>query len=174
MEILLTLVLFTFLFILSYFLMNSSLVADKYNPLKVEVPSQTAWIVDRFGEYRVLNEGYQNFLPLVDETEEVISLKEEVIYPDKLEIYTLDNQKINLDYRVFYKVIEPIEAFNNVSQYKVTLRRLIIISTLNVMSNTLLDDIKTSTIQKIRDDIEKESKNWGIEIPRIMFDHISL
>lgn len=174
MEIVLMVVLFIFLLLLSYFFLNSSFINDKYNPFKIEVPPKTAWLVDRFGTSRILEEGLHNFFPLIDEIEKVSSLNEAVIYPKKLEIFTLDDIKINLDYRVVYQVIDPYKAFNNIHNYKDTLKNLIIISTLNVMSNTMYNDISTSTIQKIRDDIEKKSKNWGIEIPRILFDNISL
>ena len=171
------LVIFIFLFAVSYFVMSFYFKNDKYNtynPFKVKVAKKTVWIIDRFGSSRILEEGFQDYLPFIDEVKAVISLKETVIYPDKLKIFTIDNEKINLDYRVFYKVTDPFKAFNNVHNYKGTLRRLIIISTLNVMSNTRLANIKTNTIQKIREDIEKESLNWGIEIPRILFDTVSI
>jgi regulator of protease activity HflC (stomatin/prohibitin superfamily) len=145
-----------------------------YNPFKIEVPTKTAYLIDRFGSSRILEEGFQDYLPFVDEIEAIVSLREEVICPGKLEIFTLDNEKINLDYRVFYKVTDPMKAINNVYDYKGTLRSLIIISTLNVMSNTRLVNIKTNSIQKIREDIEKESLNWGIEIPQILFDSVSI
>jgi regulator of protease activity HflC (stomatin/prohibitin superfamily) len=177
METLLILAIFIFLFIVSYLLLNFYLKENKYakyNPFKVEVPRKTAYVLDRFGTIRILNEGFQDYFPFIDEIEAIVSLKVEVVYPDKLEVFTLDNEKINLDYRVFYKVTDPLKALNNVYDYKGTLRSLIIISTLNVISNTRLVNIKTNTIQKIREDIEKESLNWGIEIPRILFDSVSI
>ncbi|CAA6824296.1 MAG: Unknown protein [uncultured Sulfurovum sp.] len=155
-------------------MLNSSLIDEKYNPFKIEVPKKTAYVIDRFGKSRIIEEGFQDFFPFIDEIEKTVSLKEEIIYPDKLEIFTLDNQKITLDYRVFYKVINPVKALNNVYDYQGSLKSLIIISTLNVISNTKSNNISTSTIQKIRDEIEKKSKNWGIEIPQILFDDISL
>jgi regulator of protease activity HflC (stomatin/prohibitin superfamily) len=177
METLLILLIFIFLFSLSYVILHSYLNNEKYlayNPFKIEVPKKTAYLIDRFGRSRILEEGFQNYLPFVDEIEAIVSLREAIIYPGKLEIFTLDNEKINLDYRVYYKVIDPLKAINNVYDYKSTLRSLIIISTLNVMSNTSLVNIKTNTIQKIREDIEIESLNWGIEIPRILFDSVSI
>ncbi len=177
MEILMILAIFIFLFTLSYSAMNFYLKKDKYasfNPFKIEVPKQTVFFINRFGRTHMLEEGFQKYLPFIDSIKTVVSLKEKVVYPGRLEIFTLDNEKINLDYRVVYKVIHPQKAINNVNDYKSTLRSLIIISTLNVMSNTKLSDISTNSIQKIREDIEKESLNWGIEIPRILFDTISL
>ncbi|CAA6824769.1 MAG: Unknown protein [uncultured Sulfurovum sp.] len=174
MEILLALVLFVVLFMLSYYLMNSSFIKDKYNPFKVEVPSQTAWVVDRFGHMRFVYEGFQNFLPLIDEVEIIISLKEEIIDLDKLKVLTLDNQKINLEYHLSYQVVDPVKAINKIYDYKNSLKHLIRNSTLTIMSKTRLDDINSDTIQQIRTEIEKESKNWGIEIPKIFFDSISL
>jgi len=142
----------------------------------VVVPSEKAWIVDRFGSDRQLDEGIQSFNPLLDKLEAEVDLKEFNVDPDPQEIMTKDNINLTVDMKGTARVVDPMKAIKNVNEFKVELVALVVTSTFSKLSQLKFTEIqeRAETLPKeIKDLMEKDCKErWGIEIHQVKFESI--
>lgn len=74
----------------------------------VQVPQQTAMLLERFGQYnRTLEPGFNFKIPFIDYIAYHHSLKEQVLDIDSQTAITRDNVKIKIDGVLYYKVTDP-------------------------------------------------------------------
>jgi regulator of protease activity HflC (stomatin/prohibitin superfamily) len=142
----------------------------------VVVPSEKAWIVDRFGSDRQLDEGIQSFNPLLDKLEAEVDLKEFSVDPEAQEIMTKDNINLTVDMKGTARVIDPMKAIKNVDDFKVELEALVVTSTFSKLSQLKFTEIQERA-ETLPDEIkilmEKDCKErWGIEIHQVKFESI--
>lgn len=142
----------------------------------VVVPSEKAWVVDRFGSDRQLNEGIQSFNPLLDKLEAEVDLKEFSVDPEAQEIMTKDNINLTVDMKGTARVIDPMKAIKNVDDFKVELEALVVTSTFSKLSQLKFTEIQERA-ETLPDEIkilmEKDCKQrWGIEIHQVKFESI--
>ncbi len=142
----------------------------------VVVPSEKAWIVDRFGKDRVLTEGIQDFNFIIDKKEDVVDLKEFSVNPDHQEIMTKDNINLTVDMIATAIVVDPMKAIKNVTNFKEELIALVITSTFSKLSQ-----LKFTEIQERAETLPAEIKalmeidckeRWGVEIKQVKFESI--
>lgn len=142
----------------------------------VVVPSEKAWIVDRYGVDRLLEEGIQGFNPLMDKLDAEVDLKEFRVDPDSQDIMTKDNINLNVDMIATAIIIDPMKAVKNVSDYHEELIALVITSTFSKLSQLKFTEIqeKAETLpSEIKALMEKDCKErWGIEIKQVKFESI--
>lgn len=140
------------------------------------VPSEKAWVVDRHGKDRLLEEGIQSFNPLVDKLEAEVDLKEFRVDPDDQNIMTKDNINLNVDMIATAIVIDPMKAVKNVNDYKEELNALVITSTFSKLSQFKFTEIQEqaeSLPAEIKALMEKDCKErWGVEIKQVKFESI--
>ncbi|CAA6805113.1 MAG: Putative stomatin/prohibitin-family membrane protease subunit YbbK [uncultured Sulfurovum sp.] len=143
----------------------------------VVVPSEKAWIVDRYGTDRLLEEGIQNFNPLVDKLDAEVDLKEFRVDPDAQNIMTKDNINLNVDMIATAIVIDPMKAIKNVNDFKEELTALVVTSTFSKLSQFKFTEIQEqaeSLPTEIKALMEKDCKDrWGIEIKQVKFEGIN-
>ncbi|CAA6823297.1 MAG: Putative stomatin/prohibitin-family membrane protease subunit YbbK [uncultured Sulfurovum sp.] len=141
------------------------------------VPSEKAWIVDRYGTDRLLEEGIRKFIPLVDKLDAEIDLKEFRVDPDAQNIMTKDNINLNVDMIATAIVIDPMKAVKNVNDFKEELKALVITSTFSKLSQFKFTEIQEqaeSLPTEIKALMEKDCKDrWGIEIKQVKFEGIN-
>lgn len=142
----------------------------------VVVPSEKAWVVDRFGKDRLLEEGIQHFNPWVDKKEAEVDLKEFNVNPPPQEIMTYDNINLTVDMKGTAIVIDPMKAIKNVNNFEEELEALVVTSTFSKLSQLKFADIqeKAETLpQEIKMLMERDCKErWGIEIKQVKFESI--
>lgn len=142
----------------------------------VVVPSEKAWVVDRHGKDRLLEEGIQSFNPLVDKLEAEVDLKEFRVDPDDQDIMTKDNINLNVDMIATAIVIDPMKAVKNVNNFKEELNALVVTSTFSKLSQFKFTEIQEqaeSLPAEIKALMEKDCKErWGIEIKQVKFESI--
>ena len=142
----------------------------------VVVPSEKAWVVDRHGTDRLLEEGIQSFNPLVDKLEAEVDLKEFRVDPDDQDIMTKDNINLNVDMIATAIVVDPMKAVKNVNDFKEELIALVITSTFSKLSQFKFTEIQEkaeSLPAEIKTLMEKDCKErWGIEIKQVKFESI--
>lgn len=142
----------------------------------VVVPSEKAWVVDRFGTDRQLDEGIQSFNPLLDKLEAEVDLKEFSVDPAAQEIMTKDNINLTVDMKGTARVIDPMKAIKNVDDFKVELEALVVTSTFSKLSQLKFTDIQERAGElpdEIKILMEKDCKErWGIEIHQVKFESI--
>jgi len=142
----------------------------------VVVPSEKAWVVDRHGKDRLLEEGIQSFNFLVDKLEAEVDLKEFRVDPDAQNIMTKDNINLTVDMIATAIVIDPMKAIKNVSNYQEELNALVVTSTFSKLSQFKFTEIQeqAETLPaEIKALMEKDCKDrWGIEIKQVKFESI--
>ena len=77
----------------------------------VQVPQQTAMLLERFGYFaRQLEPGFNFKIPLIDYVAYHHSLKEQVLDIDSQTAITRDNVKVKIDGVLYYKITDPVKA----------------------------------------------------------------
>jgi len=141
----------------------------------VVVESETEWIVDRLGKDRVLKEGLNRFIPILDKKEAVVDMREEEIDPPAQEIITSDNIKLNIDVIASIRVVDSLKAIKSIKDYKKAVNSAISASVFSVLGNKKLEEIQKSVeaiTKDIKNNAEKESSRWGIRIEKVQIENI--
>ena len=147
---------------------------EKFMPVVV-VDSQEAWVVDRLGKDRVLHEGLNRIVPGLDKVEAKVSLKEEPADPPKQTIITKDNISIDVDMIAMIKVVDPLKAIMDVTDYKKAVISLIQTGVVDIMGKMELKEIQTNLegiSKKIVEHVEQDSKRWGVHVTQVRFESI--
>jgi len=147
---------------------------EKFMPIVV-VDSQEAWVVDRLGKDRVLYEGVNRILPGLDKIEAKVTLKEEPVDPPKQTIITKDNISIDVDMIAMIKVVDPLKAIMDVTDYKKAIQTLIQTGVVDIMGKMELKEIQTNLegiSKKIVEHVEEDSKRWGVHVTQVRFESI--
>jgi len=141
----------------------------------VIVESETEWIVDRLGKDRVLKEGVNRFIPILDKKEAVVDMREEEVDPPAQEIITSDNIKLNIDVVASVRVVDSLKAIKSIKDYKKAVNSAISASVFSILGNKKLEEIQKSVeaiTKDIKDNAEKESNRWGVRIEKVQIENI--
>lgn len=141
----------------------------------VVVDSETEWIVDRLGKDRVLKDGLNRFIPVLDKKVAVVDMRENTIDPPAQEIITADNIKLVIDMIATVRIIDSMKAIKSIADYRKSVESAIASSTFNILGNMNLEDIQrqvTEISKKIIVETEKESLRWGIKIETIQIENL--
>jgi len=142
----------------------------------VVVESETEWIVDRLGKDRVLKEGVNRFIPILDKKEAVVDMREEEVDPPAQEIITKDNIKLEIDVIASIRVVDSLKAVKSVKDYKKAVKSAIAASVFSTLGNKNMEDIQKNVdiiTQEIKNHTEKESiTRWGIKVENVRIENI--
>ncbi len=142
----------------------------------VVVESETEWIVDRLGKDRVLKEGVNRFVPILDKKEAVVDMREEEIDPPAQEIITADNIKLIIDVIASIRVVDSMKAIKSVKDYKKAVESAISASVFSTLGNKKLEEIQKNVdaiTKEIKAHTEKESmERWGIKIETVRIENM--
>ncbi len=142
----------------------------------VVVESETEWIVDRLGKDRVLKEGVNRFVPILDKKEAVVDMREEEIDPPAQEIITADNIKLIIDVIASIRVVDSMKAIKSVKDYKKAVESAISASVFSTLGNKKLEEIQKNVdaiTKEIKAHTEKESMDrWGIKIETVRIENM--
>ncbi len=142
----------------------------------VVVESETEWIVDRLGKDRVLKEGVNRFIPILDKREAIVDMREEEIDPPEQEIITADNIKLNIDVIASIRVIDSMKAIKSVKDYRKAVESAISASVFSTLGNKNLKEIQKNVdaiTKEIKSHAEKESiERWGIKIENVRIENM--
>jgi regulator of protease activity HflC (stomatin/prohibitin superfamily) len=134
-------------------------------------------IIFRFGRYkRTVGPGIIYKLPLIEKTMEV-DMRIKTLDIAKQDIITKDNIPITADTSVFYKVINPQYATTKIENYMRAVFNYTQGALRDVIGSMALDDILTQReriSQEIRNVVDEETREWGIEISQIKIQQIEL
>ncbi len=151
-------------------------VLQNFLPVVI-VDSQKAVIVDnRLGKDRVLTEGINRYFPWIEKIEGEISLKEQPVDPEPQAIITKDNISITVDMIAMIKVVDPLKAVMDVSDYKKAVNSLIQTGVVDIMGKMELKEIQMnleSISKEVLTHVEKDSLRWGVKIAQVRFESIS-
>ena len=131
----------------------------------------------RFGRYvKTLNPGFRWIIPLV-ETVQIVDIRVITINILSQEVMTEDNVPCSIDGVVFFKINDPEKAVLEVEEYKFAISQLSQAALRDVCGKVELDTILTNREEmgnNIKEIVEKETEEWGIEIIDVKIKDIQL
>lgn len=141
----------------------------------VIVDSETEWIVDRLGKDRVLKEGINRFIPMLDKKVAEVDMREHEVDPPRQDIVTRDDVRMEIDVIASIKVVDSLRAIQSVDDYKKSVESSVATSVFNILGSMELDEIQkqvASITSKIAQETEKESKRWGIKVVQVRIENM--
>ena len=124
----------------------------------------------RLGKFvRVLNQGLNFVVPLISNVVK-LDLRTEVLDVPSQEVITKDNSPVNVDAIIYIKVIDPKNAFFEVTNYHaatINLAQTTLRSTIGEMD---LDEILSSREKinvQLRDTLDSSTDKWGVRIEAV-------
>jgi len=131
----------------------------------------------RFGKYiKTLQPGFRWIIPLV-ETIQIVDIRVITINIVSQEVMTEDNVPCSIDGVVFFKINDPERAVLEVEQYKFAITQLAQAALRDVCGKVELDTILSKREEmgkNIKQIVELETKEWGIEINDVKIKDIQL
>jgi regulator of protease activity HflC (stomatin/prohibitin superfamily) len=131
----------------------------------------------RFGKYTsTLQPGFRWIIPLV-ETIQIVDIRVITINIVSQEVMTEDNVPCSIDGVVFFKVIDPEMAVLEVEEYNFAIIQLSQAALRDVCGKVELDTILSKREEmgkNIKNIVEVETKDWGIEIIDVKIKDIQL
>lgn len=131
----------------------------------------------RFGKYvKTLQPGFRWVIPIV-ETIQVVDIRVITINVVSQEVMTEDNVPCSIDGVVFFKVIDPEMAILEVEEFNFAITQLSQAALRDVCGKVELDTILSKREEmgkNIKNIVEIETKEWGIEIIDVKIKDIQL
>ena len=163
------------------------------------VPDGKARIVERMGKrHQVLKPGINLIIPFVDKIKKKdvnlytyldngktpsslingdgdISLAEHRMDPEKLRLLGKDNSEITVNAVAYFKIIDPLKAVYEVSEFAESLNSIILTTLRQEVGRLDSDTVVTareSLSENLRVVLQEASVNWGIKILRVEIEEI--
>ncbi|MFX0001376.1 MAG: slipin family protein [Candidatus Hodarchaeota archaeon] len=134
-------------------------------------------IIFRFGKYkRTIGPGIIYVLPLIEKSIEV-DIRIKTLDIAKQDIITKDNIPVTADTSVFYRVINPEYAVTKIENHVRAVFNYTQGALRDVIGGMELDEVLTQReriSQEIRNVVDEETRDWGIEITQIKIQSIEL
>jgi len=131
----------------------------------------------RFGKYiKILKPGFRWIIPIV-ETVQIVDIRVITINILSQEVMTADNVPCSIDGVVFFRINDPEKAVLNVEEYKYAIEQLSQAALRDVCGKVELDTILSKREEmgdNIKDNVEEETREWGIEIVGMKIKDIQL
>ena len=131
----------------------------------------------RFGKYiTTLQPGFRWIIPFI-ETIQIVDIRVITFNIDSQEVMTEDNVPCSIDGVVFFKIVNPEKAVLEVEEYKFAITQLAQAALRDVCGKVELDTILSNREEmgkNIKEIVEQETKEWGIEISDVKIKDIQL
>jgi len=131
----------------------------------------------RFGKYiKVLKPGFRWIIPIV-ETVQIVDIRVITINILSQEVMTKDNVPCSIDGVVFFRINDPEKAVLEVEEYNYAIAQLSQAALRDVCGKVELDTIlskREEMGENIKDNVEEETRVWGIEIVSMKIKDIQL
>jgi len=142
----------------------------------VVVPQQSAYVVERLGQYsRTLRAGFHILVPFVDVIRYRHSLKESAVdIPEQICI-TRDNVQVGVDGVLYLQVMDPERASYGVADYGFAISQLAQTTLRSEVGKIDLDrtfEERTAINIAVVEELDKASEAWGIKVLRYEIKNI--
>lgn len=131
----------------------------------------------RFGKFiKTLQPGLRWIIPII-ETIQIVDIRVITFNIDSQEVMTEDNVPCSIDGVVFFKINDPEKAVLEVEEYKFAITQLAQAALRDVCGKVELDTILSKREEmgkNIKEIVEQETKEWGIEISDVKIKDIQL
>jgi regulator of protease activity HflC (stomatin/prohibitin superfamily) len=143
----------------------------------VVVPQQSAYVVERLGQYSdTLNAGFHILLPFVDTIRYRHSLKETAIDIPEQVCITRDNVQVAVDGILYLKVLNPERASYGISDFHFALSQLAQTTLRSEIGKIELDrtfEERTNINIQVVNELDKASESWGVKVLRYEIKNIT-
>ncbi|MFA6803598.1 MAG: SPFH domain-containing protein [Candidatus Methanomethylophilaceae archaeon] len=124
----------------------------------------------RLGKFvRILNQGLNFVCPLINQVVK-LDLRTEVLDVPSQEVITKDNSPVNVDAIIYIKVIDPKNAFFEVTNYHAATINLAQTTLRSTIGEMELDEILSSREKinvQLRDTLDESTDKWGVKIEAV-------
>lgn len=155
------------LFIFGIWLLTGFKTATEYNRL----------IIFRFGRYkRTIGPGIIYVIPLIEKSI-MVDIRIKTLDISKQDIITRDNIPVTADTSVFYKIVNPEYATTKIENSVRAVFNYTQGALRDVIGGMELDEVLTQRekiSQEIRNVVDEETREWGIQITQIKIQQIEL
>jgi len=131
----------------------------------------------RFGKYiKILQPGFRWIIPIV-ESVQIVDIRVITINILSQEVMTKDNVPCSIDGVVFFRINDPEKAVLEVEEYNYAIAQLSQAALRDVCGKVELDTILSKREEmgdNIKDNVEEETRVWGIEIVGMKIKDIQL
>lgn len=159
--------LFIFLFIAGFFLLGSFFIVNQWEN----------GVVLRFGKIKDVKQTGLHFrVPLIDVVEKV-DMRTQTLDMKGQSAITKDNISVGIDAVVFMTVEDPVKVITQIRDYNMAVSKYAQTAIRNIVGQYDLDTLLESREEialKLKEEIDRLSKNWGIDIARAGLQDISL
>ncbi len=146
-----------------------TLVSKFFASIRV-VPTQSAYIVERLGNYKkTLGPGFHALIPFFDRVAFIHDLKEEAVDVPPQECFTKDEVRVEVDGVMYISVTDPVKASYGVTMYGVAATELAQTTTRSVIGTLDLDrtfEERDLISSRVVDVLERAGEAWGIRVHR--------
>src|ERR671917_287083 len=135
------------------------------------VPQQRMDVVERLGKYkRTLNPGLNLLIPFVDAVRTKVDMREQVVTFPPQPVITSDNLVVSIDTVLYFKVVDPVRATYEISNFLQAIEQLTVTTLRNVIGSLDLERALTSREEinrHLSSVLDETTGRWGIKVTRV-------
>ncbi len=135
------------------------------------VPQQRMDVVERLGKYkRTLNPGLNLLIPFVDAVRTKVDMREQVVSFPPQPVITSDNLVVSIDTVLYFKVVDPVRATYEISNFLQAIEQLTVTTLRNVIGSLDLERALTSREEinrHLSSVLDETTGRWGIKVTRV-------
>src|SRR3954454_7522780 len=135
------------------------------------VPQQRHDVVERLGKYkRTLSPGLNLLVPFVDTVRTKVDMRENVVSFPPQPVITSDNLVVSIDTVLYFKVVDPVRATYEISNFLQAIEQLTVTTLRNVIGSLDLERALTSREEinrHLSSVLDETTGRWGIKVTRV-------
>jgi regulator of protease activity HflC (stomatin/prohibitin superfamily) len=135
------------------------------------VPQQRMDVVERFGKYqRTLSPGLNLLVPMIDSVRTKVDMREQVVSFPPQPVITSDNLVVSIDTVLYFKVVDPVRATYEISNFLQAIEQLTVTTLRNVIGSLDLERALTSREEinrHLSSVLDETTGRWGIKVTRV-------
>ncbi len=135
------------------------------------VPQQRMDVVERLGKYkRTLSPGLNLLIPFVDAVRTKVDMREQVVSFPPQPVITSDNLVVSIDTVLYFKVVDPVRATYEISNFLQAIEQLTVTTLRNVIGSLDLERALTSREEinrHLSSVLDETTGRWGIKVTRV-------
>src|SRR4051812_11308883 len=135
------------------------------------VPQQRKDVVERLGKYkRTLSPGLNLLVPFVDAVRSKVDMREQVVSFPPQPVITSDNLVVSIDTVLYFKVVDPVRATYEISNFLQAIEQLTVTTLRNVIGSLDLERALTSREEinrHLSSVLDETAGRWGIKVTRV-------
>src|SRR3954468_7305800 len=135
------------------------------------VPQQRMDVLERLGKYkRTLNPGLNILVPFVDSVRTKVDMREQVVSFPPQPVITSDNLVVSIDTVLYFRVVDPVRATYEISNFLQAIEQLTVTTLRNVIGSLDLGRAWTSREEinrHLSSVLDETTGRWGIKVTRV-------